>query len=185
MDFSSFSHGQLHSKIWLCEHLEPLLPNNAKIAILGCWHNVMGIIIMVRNPKKGFQIDGIDLDSEVINVADQLTTAWRYEFLNPFKNIHADVNTFDYSAYDVIINTSVEHITKNDWFYNIPDGKLVAIQSMDIQLTNDPIFKITNPNNSIETLKAKYPLSKIIFCDSKKFDYQVNPYVRFCMIGIK
>lgn len=183
MDFSSFSHGQIHSKIWLCQHLEPLIPINAKIAILGCWHNVMGMMLMFRNPDSGFQIHGIDVAKEAIDIANELTSAWRFEFLNPFQNIHANVNYYDFTEYDVIINTSVEHMLDDSWFNNIPKGKIVAIQSMDIQLTNDPIFKITNPNDSLETLLKKYPLAKINFAGSKKFDYQINPYSRLCIIG--
>ena len=185
MDFSSFSHGQIHSKVWLCEQIEPFLRPKSKIIILGCWHNVLGIILMVRNPHSNFIIKGIDIDTEAIKVADNLTEAWRFEEFNPFHNEVADANTFDYSDYDIIINCSVEHMESLDWFNRIPNGKLVCIQSMSIGLVNDPIYKITNPNTSLEIFKNKFSISQTYILSEKKFNYEINPYSRFCLIGIK
>jgi hypothetical protein len=45
INFDSFSHGQVKSKIWLCENLERLLPDNAKVLTLGSWVNILGFMI--------------------------------------------------------------------------------------------------------------------------------------------
>jgi len=175
----------MHSKIWLSELIEPYLQPKSKICILGCWHNVMGIILMVRNPHNGYIIKGIDIDEEAIKIADNLTTAWRYEEFNPFNNELADADTYDYSHYDAIINCSVEHMTTNSWFSRIPKGKLVCIQSMSLNILNDEIYKIKNPNPSIEVFTSKFPLDKVLYLGEKRFDYELNPFSRYCLIGYK
>jgi len=185
MDFQSFSHGQMHSKIWLCEMLETYLQPDSNILVLGCWHNVMGMILMIRNPHMGLKIMGIDIDSEAIDIADKLTEAWRFEEFNPFKNQLADANTYNFDQYDVFINCSVEHMDSNEWFDRIPSGKLVCLQSMSLGIVNDPIYKIKNPNTTLETFLDKFKLSEVKFLGTKEFDYEVNPYSRYCIIGYK
>ena len=185
MEFDAFSHSQIHSKVWLSEKLEPYLKPKSKIVVLGCWYNVMGMILMIRNPHLGLIIKGIDIDQDSINYADQLTTAWRYEFENPFNNECADANNYNLGNYDIVINCSVEHMQSDDWFKNIPSGKIVCLQSMDINITNDPIYKITNPNTSVEEFIDKFKMAKTLFLDSKKFNYPKNSFTRFCHIGYK
>ncbi len=51
MDPLSFSHGQTQSKLWLCETMEPHLPQNAVVAILGCWYNMLGFMLITRNKQ--------------------------------------------------------------------------------------------------------------------------------------
>jgi len=184
MDFAAFSHGQIQSKLWLCEGLEPFLQEQSKIIIIGSWYNILGLMLMIRNPHKQFTIKGIDVDIEAIKIADKLTEAWRFEAMIPFKNEVADASEYDYSNYDVIINTSIEHMS-DEWFYNVPNGKIVCLQSMSINVLNDPIFKITNPNPTFEIFMKKYNMTKTLFKGEKKFDYATNPYTRFCHIGIK
>lgn len=185
MDFYSFSHGQMHSKIWLSELIEPIIKPNFNILILGCWHNVMGMILMIRNPHMDLKIRGIDIDPEAIDTADKLTEAWRFEEMNPFKNELADANTYNYDQYDCIINCSVEHMDSTIWFDNIPKGKLVCLQSMSLDIANDDIYKIKNPNKTLETFSNKFKLSETTFLGQKEFDYAINPYSRYCMIGYK
>lgn len=184
MDLRSFSHGQIHSKIWLCEQLEKYLKNEQKIIILGCWHNILGMILMIRNPYSNFKIKGIDIDQDAIELADSFTEAWRFEYYKPFDNECADANLYNYDSYDVIINTSVEHMDTT-WFERVSTGQLVCVQSSNIGLVNESNFQITNPNTSIETFKEKYPLAETLYLGEKHFNYDINPYTRFCHIGYK
>lgn len=184
MDFHSFSHGQMHSKIWLCENLEPYLKPKNRVIVVGCWHNLTGIMLNIRNPHHQFYIKGIDIDNEAIKVADKLTEAWRFEPFNPFNNEFADAATYDYTSYDVVINSSVEHMN-DDWYKQIPFGKLVCIQSFNISIINDPIYKVINPNSSMEIFREKYPMTQVLYVGEKRFDYSENPYSRYCVIGYK
>lgn len=183
MDLASFSHGQVQSKIWLCELLEPLLKGSDKIAILGSWYNVLGFMLNVRKPKYYSHITGFDIDN-VQEDADKITCAWNHLPELTVFNINADVNTVDLTGFDVIISTSVEHITQNNWYNNVKSNTLVCIQSSTIG-TDVENFKVTNPNNSLNELKQKYPLSKIVYEGMLDFDYPVNPYKRLMIIGYK
>ena len=184
MDFQSFSHGQMHSKIWLSEMLETYLQPESNILVLGCWHNIMGMILMIRNPHMGLKIMGIDIDSEAIDIADKLTEAWRFEEFNPFKNQLADANTYNYDQYDVFINCSVEHMESDKWFQNITSGTLVCIQSSNV-LESNSSFDIKSPNQNIDSITTKFPCRKFYHKKTKHFQYNEWGYDRLMTIGIK
>lgn len=184
MDFNAFSHGQIHSKIWLCEILEPFLRDVDDIAILGSWYNILGFMLNVRKPNYYKSITGYDIDSDAIRIADSVTESWRFLPDNTLENLLADVNTVDYTKHDTIINTSVEHMLDNNWFNKITSNTLVCIQSSTLGTEID-YFKVTNKNSDIAELKQKYPLSKIVYEGVKDFDYPINPYKRLMIIGYK
>ena len=76
MDYTAFSHGQMQSKIWLCESLEKYIPEKSNIAILGSWYNLLGILLLTRNPNKYNFIIGIDIDKNAIDIANKLCERW-------------------------------------------------------------------------------------------------------------
>jgi hypothetical protein len=184
MDFSAFSHGQMHSKIWLCEILEPYIKEQSKIAILGSWYNILGLMLNIRKPNYHNYIIGFDIDEDAIKIADSITESWRFYPKKILENIQADVNDIGLDYFDVIISTSVEHITENIWFDNIKSNTLVCIQSSTIGKDIES-FLVTNENKSLSDLKNKYPLSKIVYEGELDFDYPVNPYKRLMIIGYK
>lgn len=184
MDLNAFSHGQVQSKIWLCEILEPYLKSDDKIAILGCWYSVLSFMLGVRKPNFYESIVGYDIDDDAVKIADKITESWRFLTSKKFKNITADVNNLNLEDYNVVISTSVEHITMNDWFNNLKTNTLVCLQSSTLG-TDVDYFKVSNQNKSLEELKQKYPLSKIVYEGELDFDYPVNPYKRLMIIGYK
>ena len=185
MDWDSFSHGQIQSKLWLCKELERHLPNNARVAILGSWHNVLSFMLLTRDSDRYQEIVGIDLDKKVQKVADKITIAWRVGGESKVTNIIADAGKYDLSGYNVVINCSPEHMLSNDWYHNISSGTLVCIQSSDITVSDDEVWKCVNPNKSTTDLVQKYPLSQFCFLGSKKIQYDSWGYNRFMFIGFK
>lgn len=182
----SFSHGQLVSKIWLADQLEPLLPKDTKVANLGSWYNVLGYILCVRNSKNYKEILGLDIDESTKPVADKLTETWRIGKEPIITNIIADANNYDLSPYNVVVNCSPEHMNGNDWFENLEYGTMVCIQSSDVQTTDDDVWKCVNANESLGDLTLKYPLSKYLYSGEKEIRYSDdNGYKRFMLIGIK
>lgn len=182
----SFSHGQIVSKVWLAENLEPFLPNNTRLANLGSWYNALGYILCVRNSKNYKEILGLDLDETTKPVADKLTEAWRIGKDAIITNIIADANKHDLSPYNVVVNCSPEHMASNEWFENLEYGTMVCIQSSDVQTSDDDVWKCVNPNESLEDLVLKYPLSKYLYSGEKEIRYsEDNGYKRFMLIGIK
>lgn len=176
MNYDAFSHGQMKSKLWLAEKLEPYKLGN--IVVLGSWYNVTALVLKSRNcPNK---ITGIDIDPEVKPIADKICNMWIIE--GSVENITGDANNITV-PYDVVINCSSEHMT-TEWFDNIKPGTLVCIQSSDVTDPEYPwLIKTASPN--IESFKQKYNLSTTLFCDTLRIQYDSWGYDRFMLIGIK
>ncbi len=187
MDFSAFSHGQIQSKLWLCQELEPFINSGSKIVILGCWYNILSFMLLNRNPNKYNCIHGIDVNHDAISVANKLCDAWLIEPNCIIQNFCKDANVHDLNYYDVIISTSCEDIEKNTWFKNISESKLVCLQSTNLDNSTTDKFTnwdIKNPNYNLESFKKKFPMSQLKFADTKFFDYGELKYERFMLIGI-
>lgn len=187
MDYSAFSHGQIKSKLWLCEQLEPHIPSNAKVVILGCWYNVLGFMLLTRNPNKYDSILGVDLDIHATDIANKICDAWVIpDSTNHSKvqNINHDVNTIKYDDVDVIINTSTEHMNNQQWFDNIPSEKLVCLQSINLTDINPP-WSIIEPTTSLIDFKAKYPLQTLYCQNTLEIRYPQFGYDRYMLIGMK
>ena len=185
MDYTSFSHGQIQSKIWLCKELEKFVHANIKIAILGSWYNVLSFMLLTRNGDRYQHILGVDIDTNTKEIADKITEAWRIGKDYKVENIIADANTVDLAGYDLVINCSPEHMEGISWFENLEYGTMVCIQSSNVQTMDDEVWKCVNPNESLEDLAIKYPLSKYLFSGTKEIRYDDSGYDRFMIIGIK
>lgn len=183
MDYLSFSHGQIQSKLWLCENLEPFLPDNAIVANLGSWYNVLGFMMLTRNERKIQSILGIDIDPDAIEVANKMNQGWMIGYGCKLQNIVGDATTYNFQGFNVVINCSAEHMD-SVWFDNITPGTLVCIQTSDVDL-NDDVWKITNPTQTLDDFKKKYPLSHYMFVDTKDITYSDWGYKRFMLIGVK
>lgn len=188
MDFSAFSHGQIQSKLWLCQELEQLITHPVNVAILGSWCNILGFMLLVRNQNLYNQVHGIDSSIDSVNLANKICDAWMINNDQKVKNFCRDVNNLNFDDYDVIICTSIEDIQNSGWYDRIPNNKLVCIQTLDLtqqQVDKYKNWKIVNPNPSIEIFKKKYPISNILYEGSKFFDYIDLKYNRFMLIGYK
>lgn len=185
IDLSSFSHGQIVSKLWLCETLEPLIPKSANIAILGSWYNVLAFMLLTRNNAEIKHITGIDSDPKTKPVADAFTNAWNFGIDAKVTNITEDCNESDVTVYDLITNCSPEHMNSDKWFHNLKSGTMVCIQSSDVTVSDDQVWKCVNPNPTLDHLLEKYPLSSVLYSGTKEIRYsETNGYNRFMLIGI-
>jgi len=179
IDITSFSHGQITSKIWLCDHIETYLTPNTKVLILGAWYNVLGFMLLTRY-KEITKLTGIDINPEVKPIADKICDAWP----SIVNNITIDSDKVDMEDYDIIINCSPEHMITNDWFNNIPNNKLVIIQSSDMTIQEEP-WLVCNQNTSLVELNNKYKCQTVLFSDTIKLPYSTSFYQRFMIIGKK
>lgn len=177
MNFDSFSHGQMKSKLWLAEKLEQCnLGDN--IVVLGSWYNLTALVLKMHNYSG--KIIGIDIDPEVKTIADKLCDMWVIE--GSVENITGDSTSIDV-PYETVINCSSEHMT-TDWFDNIREGTLVCIQSSNVTDPEYPwLIKTASPD--IESFKQKYNLSTTLFCDTLRIQYNDWGYDRYMLIGIK
>lgn len=184
MDYTAFSHGQMQSKIWLCESLEKYIPDNSNIAILGSWYNLLGLLLLTRNPSKYNFILGIDIDKNVIDIANKLCEGWMIQPNVKIRNEVADANNYNFGGHNVIINCSVEHMESTKWFENLHSGTLVCTQSSDVT-QSDENFDIKNPNQSLDDLCNKFPMRTFYNRKIKRFRYNEWGYTRLMTIGIK
>lgn len=187
MNYDSFSHGQIQSKLWLCEHLEEFMPSNANVKIFGSWYNVLAFMLLCRKPNGYASILGIDIDPETKFVADKINNAWIVND-NIVTNLVMDGNYYNFSRDDVntsvYISCSAEQFDYNEWFDNIPKGSLVCMQGISVVDPNPP-WEIKNPTPTLEDFLARYPVSETLFSGSKDIEYATWGYQRYMVIGRK
>lgn len=183
-NYDAFSHGQIKSKLWLCSELEKYIPENSHLAILGCWYNILGFMLLTRNNKTYSSIVGIDKDSNVVEVANKILNYWVIENARLFRNINEDVNVSNLENYNVVINCSSEHMENANWFNNIKSGSLCCIQTTNVTDPNYP-WLIKNPSTDLNDFVSKYPVKKKLFLDILPIRYDGWGYDRYMLIGIK
>ena len=182
IDFNAFSHGQIQSKIWLCEELEKHLPTTyAQVAIIGSWYNVLGFMMLTRDQARYNLIMGIDVERESVEVANKIVNGWSIGMDFKARNTCDDISNYNLNSYNVVINTSCEHMSR-DWYHRVNPYQLICIQTSNM-VTDDPGWNITNPNPTMEDFKNKYPLGQILFEGEKVFDYGHLSYSRYMLIG--
>ena len=184
MDKLSFSHSQIQSKLWLCENIEPLLPERAVVANLGCWHNLLGFMLVTRNQHYYEQVLGLDIDPEAITGADTLCEGYMFGYGTVrIQNKCADANTYNIQGHNVIINCSTEHMS-DEWFNNVDPNALVCIQSSDVDISEEP-WLITNPTDSLEKFAERFPMTERLVLKELQFEYGNLSFKRFMLIGRK
>jgi hypothetical protein len=183
MNYDAFSHGQIKSKLWLCEQLEQHILKNANVKILGSWYNILAFLLLVRRPSHYKLIEGIDIDVDAKEIADKICNAWVVDE-NIIKNINSHVNDILYHDTQIVINCSPEHMEDSTWFNKIPSGTTVCIQTSNVIDPNEP-WLIKTPHKTLEDTISKYPLTITHFTDTLRIQYNDWGYDRYMIIGIK
>jgi hypothetical protein len=186
LDKDCFSSSQIHSKIWLAETLETVLNENPishplSILVLGGWYGLLNFIIRSKNKIPVSRLRSLDIDPIACEYADIVNEAWLWKEWE-FKSICADANQYEYTFddYNVIINSSVEHIETDQWFLNIPNNAIVVLQS-----NNMPHDDHSRNHNTLDEFIKDFPMSKILYQGEKLFEYPDWKFSRFMIIGIK
>lgn len=125
----SFWKGQVRSKTWIAETLGGFVPvHPLTVTIYGGWNGVLSSILF--NSKVNIErITSIDIDPTCEEIAT--TVNKRQEMEGRFTAVTADMCTYTEFA-DVVINTSCEHITQEQyeqWLDNQPNDAVVVLQS--------------------------------------------------------
>lgn len=181
----SFSHGQIMSKLWMCDELEKyytLKGHKPKLVfVYGGWYGILPFMMKIKNIFRETKFISFDLEEVSNALALKVNNAFVYEDTS-FDVQKRNVNELKprKSEVDLVINTSCEHIIEDNWFKNLDDGQLVAFQSNNMK-------HVEHINNvkSLEEMKKKYRLSNIFYAGEKSFDYGVLKFDRFMLIGTK
>lgn len=174
----SFWKGQIRSKVWLIENLKTHLDyrRGYRTVIYGGWNGVLASLLY--NSSIGIQhITSVDIDPICEETA--YTVNKRYEMQGLFTAVTADMCEYTVDDVDIVINTSCEHITQEQykrWLSLQPSNALIVLQSNNF-------FELTEHigcSNSLDEFKNSCRL-KILYSDLLK----LPKYDRYMIIGYK
>jgi hypothetical protein len=186
VNFDSFSVAQMQSKLCLVQTLERSLQEHRpiedgyRIWILAGWYALANLLIRTRNQIPVLEVRSFDQDPKCEKIADSINRLWVYKAWE-FKAHTLDINRLEYSPKpDVVINSSVEHMSSNEWFENIPKGTIVCLQASDMS-DHDHCNKFSNSRD----LMLAYPLDEVIYDGIKRFEFEDKCFYRSMIIGVK
>ncbi len=177
----SFWKGQIRSKEWLIKNLEyfihPAVNKNMNfpltVDIHGGWLGVLSSMLFQSNiPIKSIRSIDIDPSCEITaNTMNKIE-----EMAGRFKAVTADMCSVASDA-DIIINTSCEHITQEqyDHWLSIQNKNSLLV----LQGNNYNIPEHIRISNSIEEFQKQCRLTNLLFAA----ELELPLYKRFMVIG--
>jgi hypothetical protein len=170
----AFWQGQISSKEWLIYNLRPFIKTYSSIDIHGGWVGVLASLLFQSNlPIES--IRSIDIDATCEPIATMMNKG--EEIAGRFRAVSSDMCTIRSDA-DVIINTSCEHITQDQydlWLSGIPQNSLLVLQS-----NNYHIDEHVRPAESLEEFIDQSSIDVIW-----KGQLELPLYTRWMLIGRK
>ena len=124
----AFWSGQLKSKEWLITNLRKNVKKVVSIDIHGGWVGVLASMLF-QSDIYVTKIRSIDIDPTCESIANRRNK--KEEIAGMFRAVTADMCAIRSDA-DVIINTSCEHITQDQydlWLSGMPHNSLLVLQS--------------------------------------------------------
>jgi hypothetical protein len=162
----AFRLKQVQSKSWMMSHISQL-DKSKSILVIGSWLGFTSFCLS----KLGFtNITETDPDSRLSNIANHLNRSNKH-----FKHLDLDVNNLDNLNYDIVINTSCEHIDNNEWFQKVPTDTVMVLHSNNLEG-----YDHVNCCTDIADMIGKYPMD-LIYAGS----LDLVQYKRFMLIGRK
>jgi len=165
----SFRTNQIKCKNWLVQELANTRTSFDKVLVVGSWNGILLYELMKQECDVGW-FDFLDID-EMTHIHRDIYFSVNNMKKN-YNSLKVDATEYsDFSSYDLIINTSCEHMKP------LPpvNGPLYALQSNNYRSIKEHI----NCVDSAHQLKEQYQLSQIICKTRLKFDN----YTRFMVIG--
>lgn len=169
----AFWSGQIKSKEWLISNLSPMIQQNATIEIHGGWVGTLASMLFQYNNKIR-HITSIDIDPSCKPIAEELN---RIEYIQGrFSAVTMNMTNYVITS-DIIINTSFEHITEEQyetWYDKLPYDQLIVLQS-----NNYDIPEHVRIAESLEEFKNQSKLTNILYAGELK----TQLYTRWMIIG--
>jgi len=145
----AFWSGQLKSKEWLITNLRKNVNKFVSIDIHGGWVGVLASMLFQSDIYVN-NIRSIDIDPSCEPIATMMNK--QEEMAGKFKAVTADMCEIRSDA-DVVINTSCEHITQDQydlWLSGMPHNSLLVLQS-----NNYDIPEHVRTANSLDEFKTQ------------------------------
>jgi hypothetical protein len=175
----AFSSGQVSSKIWLCEQLEKLGWTSNLTHIYGGWYGITAFLLLSRGKFSVDNIRSLDIDPTCETIADMINENFVWQDWK-FKAFTQDCNNFEGPFGDLVINTSTEHFTSNDWYNKLPKGTRVVLQGNNMNHDDH-----TSIINSLSEFVSQYDLSNTEYTGELDFVYPDWGFTRYMLIGTK
>jgi hypothetical protein len=189
----SFSRGQIKSKLWLVEELEKLDLDLGTVFLCAGWYATLAAMLF-ESQCKITKVRSFDIDPSCSIIADTVNKSKvvdEWKFKASTLDIHEITYPLNYKTYrfnntaveltddpDTIINTSCEHIENfNQWYSNIPNGKILVLQTNNYFDIDDHI----NCSDSLDSFKKQTPMSVELYSG----ELDLVKYTRYMRIGIK
>lgn len=170
----AFWRGQLQSKEWLIDNLDEYVHMGCSIDIHGGWVGVLASMIFQSNIPVT-TIRSIDIDPSCEPIATMMNKG--EEMAGKFRAITSDMCSIRSDA-DVIINTSCEHITQDQydlWLSGMPHNSLLVLQS-----NNYNILEHVRIAHDLEEFKQQCCIN-VLWAG----ELELPLYTRFMIIGRK
>lgn len=170
----AFWRGQVSSKEWLIENLEPFVTDPVRIDIHGGWVGVLASMIFQSSIPARY-ICSVDLDPSCEPIATMMNKIEEQD--GKFRAITADMCSVPVSG-NVVINTSCEHITQEQyelWLSRLPNNCIVVLQSNDYAIPEH-----VRISKTLEQFKEQSHLNELWSGNLK-----TQMYTRWMIIGHK
>ena len=168
----AFWQGQLKSKEWLITNLRRNINKFVSIDIHGGWVGVLASMIF-QSDIHVTSIRSIDIDPTCEPIANMMNK--KEEMVGKFRAVTADMCDIRSDA-DVVINTSCEHITQDQydlWLSGMPYNSLLVLQSNDYDIPEH-----VRTASSLEEFKQQCHI-KVLWAGQ----LELPLYNRFMVIG--
>ncbi len=168
----AFWSGQLKSKEWLIQNLRPHVKKFITIDIHGGWVGVLASMLF-QSDIPVINIRSVDIDPTCEPIAVNMNKL--EEMVGKFRAVTADMCAIRSDA-DVVINTSCEHITQDQydlWLSGMPLSSLIVLQS-----NNYNIPEHVRTASSLEEFKTQSNLN-VLWAG----ELELPLYKRFMIIG--
>lgn len=170
----AFWQGQIKSKEWLIDSIKPFITSAVSVDIHGGWVGVLASLLFQSDIAIKY-LRSIDIDPSCQPIATMMNKIEEQD--GYFKAITDDMCNVE-STSDVIINTSCEHITQDQydqWLANLPASSLIVLQSNN--------YDIPEHIRWSKDLKEFESISNIDILWSGELPTQM--YTRYMIIGHK
>lgn len=164
-----FSLGQIKSKEWAIDCLDPFIGDRKTAVVVGAWYGTLGMFLHRSFPQLSLTL--LDIDPRCSEFIDSV-----FRNTSGVKAVTQDMYQYSYSE-DVVINTSCEHIESLDqWLKLLPKGTLVLLQSNNA----DTIDGHINCSKSIDDFLEKSKLTTVLYSR----ELEMPMYTRYMIIGV-
>lgn len=168
----AFWSGQLKSKEWLIKNLRPHIKRFVTVDIHGGWVGVLASMLFQSDVPVS-HIRSVDIDPSCESIATNMNKI--EEMVGKFRAVTSDMCAIRSDA-DVIINTSCEHITQEQydfWLTGMPHNALIVVQS-----NNYNIPEHVRTASSLEEFKTQSNLN-VLWAG----ELELPLYTRYMIIG--